>query len=172
MFKASVRIFLAEAFFFIIIIMEDKEFINVINEYYPFERYIVKSPKSLEPTFDDLILTELFVPNTEIKPILHNGHLVYFTNVNPDEIYVKVRGKAGEMRIGYYDFAKHIRNEIIEIILGDIGGVNWQSLYAQDTDEDLPDLEKMLNEQKSLIEIKYGDCLVKKDSLNARFVHV
>lgn len=170
MFRASVRIFLAEAFFFFI--MEDIEFINVINEYYPFERYIVKSPKSLDPTFDDLILTELFVPSTEIKPVLYNGHVVYFTKVNPGEIYVKVKGKAGELRIGFYDFADHVRDGIMKIILDDMEGFNWESLYARDEDEDLPDLEEMLNEQKSLIEAKYGKCLIKKDSPNARFVHV
>lgn len=152
--------------------MADKEFINVINEYYPFERYILKTPKSIEPTFDDLVLTELFVPSTEIKPVLHNDQVVCFTRVNPDEIYVKVKGKVGEMRIGYYDFAKHIREEIQCITLEDMGGFNWQSLYVQDEDEDLPDLEEMLNEQKSLIEVKYGECPIKKDSLNARFVHV
>lgn len=152
--------------------MEDKEFINIINEYYPFERYIVKNPKSLDPTFDGLILTELFVPSTEIKPVLHNNHLVYFTKVNPNEIYVKVKSKKGEIRIGYYDFADHIREEIQYIILEDIGGFNWQSLYVQDENEDLPDLEEMLNEQKSLIEAKYRKCYIKEDSLNARFVHV
>lgn len=170
MFRASVRIFLAEAFFFFI--MEDIEFINVINEYYPFERYIVKSPKSLDPTFDDLILTELFVPSTEIKPVLYNGHVVYFTKVNPGEIYVKVKGKAGELRIGFYDFADHVRDGIMKIILDDMEGFNWESLYARDEDEDLSDLEEMLNEQKSLIEAKYGKCLIKKDSPNACFVHV
>lgn len=152
--------------------MADKEFINVINEYYPFERYIVKTPKSIEPTFDDLVLTELFIPDTEIEPVTYNGRVVYFTRVNPDEIYVKVRGKAGEIRIGYYDFADHIREEIRGIILEDMGGFNWQSLYVQDGDEGFPDLEEMLNEQKTLIESKYGECSIKKGSLNARFIHV
>ena len=75
MFRASVRIFLAEAFFFIIIMNADKDFINIFNEFYPFERYIVRTPKSIEPVFDDLILTEIFVPKTEIKPIIHNDKL-------------------------------------------------------------------------------------------------
>jgi hypothetical protein len=46
--------------------MNDKEFIDVFNEYYPFERYILKNPKSIENLFDDLLLTEIFVPKTEI----------------------------------------------------------------------------------------------------------
>ena len=96
------RIFLAEAFFFIIIMNADKDFINIFNEFYPFERYIVRTPKSIEPVFDDLILTEIFVPKTEIKPIIHNDKLVCFTGVEYDEIYVKVRGVAGEIRIGYF----------------------------------------------------------------------
>ena len=75
--------------------------------------------KSLNPIFDDLILMELFVTDTEIKPVLHNGHVVYFTNINPNEVYIKI--KAGEMRIAYYDLAGHIRDEIIwEAIIGSL----------------------------------------------------
>ena len=166
------RIFLAEAFFFFIIIMEDREFINVINEYYPFERYIVKSPKSLDPTFDDLILTELFVPKTEIKPIIHNDKLVCFTGVKHDEIYVKVKGVAGEMRIGYFDFAPHIRETIRDIVITDFGPYEWQSLYVEGEDEELPKLEKVLSEQKALIEKKYEECVIKDDTPNTCFVHV
>lgn len=150
----------------------DSDFINIFNEFYPFERYIVRTPKSIEPVFDDLILTEIFVLNTEIKPIIYDDRLVGFTGVKSDEIYVKVKGAAGEIRIGYFDFASHIREAIRNIIITDLGHYEWQSLYVQDEDEDLPELEEMLNEQKSLIETKYGECLIKKDSINARFVHV
>lgn len=152
--------------------MEDREFINVINEYYPFERYIVKSPKSLDPTFDDLILTELFVPKTEIKPIIHNDKLVCFTGVKHDEIYVKVKGVAGEMRIGYFDFAPHIRETIRDIVITDFGPYEWQSLYVEGEDEELPKLEKVLSEQKALIEKKYEECVIKDDTPNTCFVHV
>ena len=152
--------------------MEDREFINVINEYYPFERYIVKSPKSLDPTFDDLILTELFVPKTEIKPIIHNDKLVCFTGVKHDEIYVKVKGVAGEMRIGYFDFAPHIRETIRDIVITDFGPYEWQSLYVEGEDEELPKLEKVLSEQKALIEKKYEECIIKDDTPNTCFVHV
>lgn len=47
----------------------DKEFLSVFNEHYPFERYIVKEPKPIGNLFDDAFLTEIFVPETEIKPI-------------------------------------------------------------------------------------------------------
>lgn len=151
--------------------MKDREFITIFNEFYPFDRYIIKEPKSINPIFDDLILMELFVPDTEIKPVLHNGHVVYFTNINPNEVYIKIKGKAGEMRIAYYDLAEHIRDEIIEIILNDMGSYNWQSLYVQDEDEDLPDLEEMLNTQKSLIEEKYGECHIKIDTPSTRLIH-
>ena len=172
MFRASVRIFLAEAFFFIIIMNADKDFINIFNEFYPFERYIVRTPKSIEPVFDDLILTEIFVPKTEIKPIIHNDKLVGFTGVEYDEIYVKVRGVAGEIRIGYFDFASHIREAIRNIVITDFGHYEWQSLYVQDEDEELPELEKVLSEQKALIEKKYKECVIKDDTPNIRFVHV
>ena len=37
--------------------MNVEEFVNVFNEYYPFERYIVKTPKSIVYLFDDAQLT-------------------------------------------------------------------------------------------------------------------
>ena len=148
------RIFLAEAFFFIIIMNADKDFINIFNEFYPFERYIVRTPKSIEPVFDDLILTEIFVPKKN------------------DEVYVKVKGVAGEIRIGYFDFASHIREAIRNIVITDFGHYEWQSLYVQDEDEELPELEKVLSEQKALIEKKYKECVIKDDTPNIRFVHV
>ena len=145
-------------FFFIIIIMNaDNDFISILNEFYPFERYIVRTPKSIEPVFDDLILTEIFVPKTGVKN---------------DEIYVKVKGVVGEMRIGYFDFASHIREAIRDIVITDFGPYEWQSLYVQDEDEELPELEKVLSEQKALIEKKYEECVIKDDTPNTRFVHV
>ena len=153
--------------------MEDREFITIFNEYYPFTRYIIKKPKSIEPTFDDLYLTELFVPNTKIEPIIHNDKFVGFTKINNDEIYVKVKCKNNEeLRIGYYDFAEHIRDEIMYITINDMGNYNWQSLYVQDEDEDIPDLEDMLNEQKILIEAKYKKCYIKMDTPSTRFIHI
>ena len=159
-------------FFFIIIMNADNDFINILNEFYPFERYIVRTPKSIEPVFDDLILTEIFVPKTEIKPTIHNDKLVCFTGVKNDEIYVKVKGVAGEMRIGYFDFAPHIREAIRDIVITDFGHYEWQSLYVQDEDEEFPELEKVLSEQKALIEKKYEECVIKDDTPNTRFVHV
>ena len=132
----------------------DDDFINILNEFYPFERYIVRTPKSIEPVFDDLILTEIFVPKKN------------------DEVYVKVKGVAGEMRIGYFDFASHIREAIRNIVITDFGHYEWQSLYVQDEDEELPELEKVLSEQKALIEKKYKECVIKDDTPNIRFVHV
>ena len=132
----------------------DNDFINILNEFYPFERYIVRTPKSIEPVFDDLILTEIFVPKKN------------------DEVYVKVKGVAGEIRIGYFDFAPHIREAIRNIVITDFGHYEWQSLYVQDEDEEFPELEKVLSEQKALIEKKYEECVIKDDTPNTRFVHV
>lgn len=56
--------------------MTDEKFINVINECYPFERYIIKTPKSIEITFDNLVILELFVSITEIKPIIYNDNYI------------------------------------------------------------------------------------------------
>lgn len=134
----------------------DKSFINVFNEYYPFDRYIIEEPKSIEPTFDDLFLTEVFVPNTEIKPIIHNDSLVSFTEVNRDEIYVKVKCKTEEFRIGYYDFEDNIRRSIINIVIEDFGEYEWECLYCQDEDTEYPELQSAINRQEALIEAKYN----------------
>lgn len=154
----------------------DKEFKNVFNEYYPFEKYIVKTPKPINYLFDDLLLTEIFIPHTKIEPILYDKKdgtkgIRTWTKIEEDEIYVKVKGVAGEARLAYYDFADHIREEIRGIILDDFGGYEWQSLYCGDEGEELPELEKVLNEQKFLIEAKYGECFVKQNA-NTYLVHV
>ena len=138
----------------------DKEFLNVFNEYYPFERYILKEPKSIGNLFDDLLLTEIFVPATEIEPILDDtGHLITFTEINSDDVYVKVKGCASEMRIGYFDFAEHIRENIRDIFKEDIGDYVYECLFTDH--EDRSDLEKELELQKKLITTKYGRCKVK-----------
>ena len=60
----------------------DKEFLDTFNECYPFERYIFKDPKSLGLTFDDMLLTEIFVPYTEIKPVTNeNGSFLFNTSI-------------------------------------------------------------------------------------------
>jgi len=70
----------------------DEEFLNTFNECYPFERYIIKEPKSIGNLFDDAVLTEIFVPYTEIKPVVDdNGELLFFTKIN--QYSFKIRWK-------------------------------------------------------------------------------
>lgn len=148
--------------------MIDKEFINTFNEYYPFERYIVKNPKKINYLFDDVLLCELFIPSTEIKPIMHEGGFVGFTQINDDEIYIKLKCKNEcddnwvEFRMAYYDFDDSIREEIRRIIISDFGGYEWESLYVEhEEDDDFNELKEALKIQKKLIEDKYGVCNVK-----------
>lgn len=139
----------------------DKEFLTVFNEYYPFERYILKNPKSIGNLFDDLLLTEIFVPKTEIEPISgKNGSIIMFTEINSDDIYVKVKGCAGEMRIGYFDFAEHIRENIRDTFKEDIGDHVYECLFTDH--EDRSDLMKELELQQKLIVTKYGKCKIKE----------
>lgn len=153
----------------------DEEFKNVFNEYYPFEKYIVKTPKPINYLFDDLLLTEIFIPYTKIEPILYdvngNKNILTWTKIEEDEIYIKVKGVAGEARLAYYDFSYSTRETIRDIVISDFGGYEWQCLYCADEGEELPELEKVLNEQKSLIEAKYGECFVKQNA-NTYLVHV
>ena len=137
----------------------DTDFINSFNEYYPFERYIVKNPKKINYLFDDALLCELFIPSTEIKPIMHEGEFVGFTQINDDDVYIKIKTSAGEIRMAYYDFNDHIREEIRNIIISDFGGYEWECLYVEHEDDN--DLAIALQIQKKLIEEKYGTCNVK-----------
>ena len=142
--------------------MIDKECINTFNEYYPFERYIVKNPKRINYLFDDALLCELFIPSTEIKPIMHEGEFVGFTQMNDDDVYIKIKTSAGEIRMAYYDFNDHIREEIRRIIISDFGDYEWESLYVEhEEDDDFNELKEALKIQKKLIEDKYGVCNVK-----------
>lgn len=148
--------------------MDVKDFINVFNEYYPFERYIVKTPKSIVYLFDDALLTELFIPSTEIKPIVLDGQFIGHTKVPKNEIYVKVKGSAGEMRFALFDFADAVIEDILYIIVSDFGGYEWEGLYV-DHEDDNEDLKAALLEQKRLIEEKYGECGI-KDTINAELL--
>lgn len=148
--------------------MDIKDFINVFNEYYPFERYIVKTPKSIVYLFDDAFLTELFIPSTEIKPIVIDGQFVGHTKVPKNEIYVKVKGPSGEMRFALFDFADCVIEDIMCIVVSDFGGYEWECLYV-DHEDDNEELKTALLEQKRLIEEKYGECNV-KDTINAELL--
>lgn len=148
--------------------MNDKEFINTFNEYYPFERYIVKEPKRINYLFDDVLLTELFIPSTEIKPVMHEGEFIGFTRIDDDEIYIKLICKDEcndnwvEFRMAYYDFNNHIREEIRHIIISDLGDYEYESLYVEhEGDDECNELKKALQIQKKLIEDKYGVCNIK-----------
>ena len=152
--------------------MNITDFINEFNDYYPFERYIVKTPKSFVYLFDDAQLTEVFVPSTEIKPIVIDGQFVGHTKVPADEIYIKVKGPAGEMRFALYDFADAVIDDIISIVISDFGGYEWEGLYVEHEGLDGEDNERLreaLLEQKRLIEEKYGECTI-KDTINAELL--
>lgn len=141
--------------------VSDEDFLNLFNEYYPFERYILKTPHQINELFDDVFLTEIFVPYTELKHIVEDDGRVWTNSVNRDEVYVKLKGAAGEMRFAFFDFDDHIRLNIIETIFGDMGDYALQGLYI-DEDDGKPlneeDLLDMLKRQKTLITEKYGVC--------------
>lgn len=140
----------------------DEEFLKTFNECYPFERYIFKDPKPLGMTFDDMLLTEVFVPYTEIKPVFNeNNNFLFYTTIPYNEVFVKVVGNAGEMRIGYLDFEDHIRENIRDAFILDFGEYEYECLYIDHEDEDNASLIDVLNTQKALIKEKYGECHIK-----------
>jgi len=152
--------------------MRIEEFISEFNSYYPFERYIVKNPKPINHLFDDVVVTELFVPDTEIKPIVENGRFVGHTQINNDEIYIKLKGNAGEMRLALYDLADTVIYDIVGDIIHDFGDYEWEGLYVEHEEidgENNDSLKIALLEQKRLIEEKYGECVI-KNTINAELL--
>ena len=108
------------------------------------------------------------MPSTEIKPIVLDGQFMGFTKFPKNEIYVKVKGSAGEMRFALFDFADAVIEDIMSIVISDFGGYEWESLYVEH-DDGSEDLKNALLEQKRLIEEKYGECNV-KDTINAELL--
>ena len=143
----------------------DDEFINTFNDYYPYERYIVKEPQTINNLFDDVVLTELFIPSTEIKPYIDdNGGFHGYNEVPKDEIYVKLKCGESVFRMAYYDFEEYIREEIRRIIYEDFGTYEWQSLYVEYEEEyEYDELKDALKLQKQLITEKYGICSIKEN---------
>ena len=141
----------------------DNDFIYTFNEYYPFERYIVKEPKKINYLFDDVVLTEIFIPSTEIKPLVDvEGIFHGFTKICNDDIYVKLKCGNAEFRMAYFDFDEHIREDIRRIIVEDFGCCEWESLYVEyDEDDNDDSLKNALMEQYNLINTKYGNCKIK-----------
>ena len=92
-------------------------------------------------------------------------HTFNHTKVNNDEIYVKLKCKDVIFRMALYDFDDRIKETIIEIVVEDIGSLNWQSLYIEyeDGNEEEDELKEILKEQKILITEKYRECNIKSN---------
>lgn len=141
-----------------------EEFLSVFNDRYPFERYIFNTPCSLGNLFDDVLVTEVFVPSTEIKPYFSEDGQCFDSNEIPkDEIYLKLKGPGGEFRMGLIDFDKPIYENVIFRLYEDFGDYAWECLYMDYDEEDAYDeLQEVLLEQKRMIINKYGICNIKE----------
>lgn len=122
---------------------------------------LLKNLNELTIYFDDIVLIELFVPSTEIKPCVdENGVFHGFTSINNEDVYVKLKCGDSEFRMAYYDFNDHIREEIRFLITKDF--TEWESLYIDYDDEYMDEeLKEALLIQKQLITNKYGKCNIK-----------
>lgn len=147
-----------------------EDFLSVFNDRYPFERYIFKTPRSLGNLFDDVVVTEVFVPATEIKPYFSdNGQYLGSTEIPEDEIYLKLKGPGGEFRMGLIDFDESIYENVIFNLYDDFGGYAWECLYVDYEDEGADDeLHEVLLEQKRLITEKYGVCNIKTTNIDEK----
>lgn len=141
-----------------------EEFLSVFNDRYPFERYIFNTPCSLGNLFDDVLVTEVFVPSTEIKTYFSNNGQSFDSNEIPiDEVYLKLKGPGGEFRMGLIDFDKPIYENVIFRLYEDFGDYAWECLYMDYDEEDAyNELQEVLLEQKRMITEKYGICNIKE----------
>lgn len=140
----------------------DERFVDIFNTYYPFEKYIVKDPKPLGLLFsEDVLLTEIFVPHTKCNVITDDcGNCIGFHYIDFQKIYIKVKTSVGEICFGYADFREHIRENIRDIIISDIGDYEWECLYV-DNEDSKEVLKPVFEEQYRLITEKYGSCYLK-----------
>ena len=141
-----------------------KEFVNIFNEYYPLERYIIRKPVSIGTVFGDVMLTEIFVPYTEIKPIVDENNKFHgdFTKINKKEVYVKLKCDNTEYRFSIADLSDTLVENIIYIFIDDFDAYNIESLYVDREDNDYSELKAVLDEEAKLITEKYGICNIKK----------
>ena len=114
--------------------------------------------------FDDVLVIEVFVPSTEIKPYFSEDGQCFDSNEIPkDEIYLKLKGPGVEFRMGLIDFDKHIYENVIFRLYEDFGDYAWECLYMDYDEEDAYDeLQEVLLEQKRMITNKYGICNIKE----------
>lgn len=138
----------------------DEEFLMTFNEFYPFERYIIKNPKRIN--YDNALLTEIFVLKTKDTDLDSDDEDFLCSNYRDNDLYIKVKGDDGEMRFSYFDFAPHIREEIRRVFIEDFGQYNYDSLYFDNgDDEDNQSLSEELDYQRKLITDKYGEFVAK-----------
>ncbi len=141
----------------------DEEFLMTFNEFYPFERYIIKNPKKIND--DGALLTEIFVQKTKTDIDLDSDENFLCRRYSDVNFYIKVKGDTGEMNFSYFDFAPHIREEIRLIFIEDFGQHNYDSLYCEDLEDDDNDNQSLLSEeldyQRKLITDKYGEFVAK-----------
>ena len=136
------------------------DFINTFNEYYPFERFIFSKPKQINYLFDDVMITELFIPSTEIKPVTDDdGNYICHSKIDLMTIYVKLEVSGKSFRMALYDFSDDIISNILNAVIRDFGGWAWESLYCETEDDS--DLKEALFKQREMITQKYGKCKIK-----------
>lgn len=132
------------------------KFIDIFNDCYPFERYILKEPKSIGWVLDDLKLTEIFIPKTKIESITRNDRIWKYTKVDEYKTYAKFKIKDDEIKICLVDLSEGMIGDIMWTVLADFGDC-WECLYIDHEGDELEEeLRKKVSEQEKLIKNKYG----------------
>lgn len=119
--------------------MEDTrdEFVQIMDTYYPLERYIFSKPKRL----DEKTCTRL------MKDIHYK---------RDGQLWLTIKGGAGEVSMMYDEFSDYYKKFIKEALVEDFGADNWQALYTETEDD--TQLREALKGQVEAIMVKDGDC--------------
>lgn len=136
--------------------MEDLIFASVFARY-PFERYIFEKPQSLDATFEDVFVTEVFESFAELKQNLD------VWKHRPEDLHIKIKGADGrELRLPYLTFSTKSRKRIRDLFRNDFGESAFDNLSGGHRNHQ--ELTEKIDRQKTLITQKYGTCKVKDHS--------
>lgn len=101
-----------------------RNFIQIFNDYFPYERYRFKTPISISSVHDKMYMTEINIPKQKV-----NKYIPY----NNDAIRIIVNDS---FCFSLTDFCDSIQQDIAAAVVEDFGQYEFQSLYCEYEDEE------------------------------------
>jgi hypothetical protein len=121
-------------------------FLNIFNDYYPFERYIFIAPLEYPKTMH---VSEIYVKE------IPDG------DFNPEDVLITLKSSDGEIEFSYFGLSNDLQGKISDGFRLDLGYREFEMLYSERECE--KELGKKLTQQYKLIMQKYGECHIKEN---------